>query len=99
MNYPWLTTIGAVPLVGSAAIALLPRSFAPRARHVALGVSLATFVLTVIAALQFDRSSSDIQLYERHQWIPEFGVSYAVGVNGIGLVMVALSAVLVPVCV
>ena len=100
MDFPWLTTIGAVPLVGSAAVAVLPTAFAPRARHVALGVSLITFVLTVVAALQFDvTAGSDFQLVERHQWIPQFGVSYALGVNGIGLVMVALSTVLVPVCV
>jgi NADH-quinone oxidoreductase subunit M len=103
MNYPWLTTIGAVPLVGAAAVALLPRAFAPRARHLALFVSLLTFGLTVAAALQFDASTgltgSGYQLTEQHQWIPQFGVSYALGVNGIGLVMVALSTVLVPVCV
>jgi NADH-quinone oxidoreductase subunit M len=102
MDYPWLTTIGAVPLVGAVAIALLPKSFAPRARHVALGVSLATFVLTVVMALQFDTAGGagdGYQFVEQHPWIREFGVSYALGVNGIGLVMVALSAVLVPVCV
>jgi NADH-quinone oxidoreductase subunit M len=103
MDFPWLTTIAAVPLVGSAAVAALPSAFAPRARHVALGVSLITFVLTVVAALQFDASAgltgSGFQLTEQHQWIPQFGVSYALGVNGIGLVMVALSTVLVPVCV
>ena len=99
MDFPWLTTIGAVPLVGSAAVAALPSAFAPKARHVALGVSLITFVLTVVAALQFEVGGSDFQLTEQHQWIPQFGVSYALGVNGIGLVMVALSTVLVPVCV
>ena len=103
MNYPWLTTIGAVPLVGAAAVAILPRAFASRARHLALFVSLLTFGLTVAAALQFDSSAgltgSGFQLTEQHQWIPQFGVSYALGVNGIGLVMVALSTVLVPVCV
>jgi len=100
MDFPWLTTIAAVPLVGSVAVAALPPAFAPRARHVALVVSLITFGLAVVAALQFDVSSAtDFQLVEQHQWIPQFGVSYALGVNGIGLVMVALSTVLVPVCV
>jgi NADH-quinone oxidoreductase subunit M len=100
MNFPWLTAIGATPLVGAVAIAALPKSFAPRARHVALGVSLLTFALTIAAALQFNASSSHaFQLTELEPWIRQFGVSYAVGVNGIGLVMVALSTVLVPVCV
>jgi NADH-quinone oxidoreductase subunit M len=100
MDFPWLTVIGAVPLAGSAVIAVLPKAFAPRARHVALAVTTITFVLTVIAATQFDTNrAGTIQLTEQHSWISEFGVSYALGVNGIGLVMVALSAVLVPICV
>ena len=100
MDFPWLTTIGAVPLVGSAAVAALPSAFAPRARHVALVVSLITFGLTVAAVLQFNvTAATDFQFVEQHQWIPQFGVSYALGVNGIGLVMVALSTILVPVCV
>ncbi|GLY13273.1 NADH-quinone oxidoreductase subunit M [Kineosporia rhizophila] len=100
MDFPWLTVIGAVPLVGSVVVAALPKALAPRARLVALGVSLATFVLTVVAAVQFDVArAGEIQLAEQHSWIGEFGVSYAVGVNGIGLVMVALSTVLVPLCV
>jgi NADH-quinone oxidoreductase subunit M len=100
MDFPWLTLIGAVPLVGAVAVAALPSAFAPRARHVALGVSLLTFVLTVLAALNFNASAARAyQLTELHSWIPQFGVSYAVGVNGIGLVMVALSTVLVPICV
>ncbi|GLY27624.1 NADH-quinone oxidoreductase subunit M [Kineosporia sp. NBRC 101731] len=100
MDFPWLTVIGAVPLAGSAVIAALPKALAPRARHVALGVSLVAFALTVVAALQFDTArAGEIQLTELHSWISEFGVSYALGVNGIGLVMVALSTVLVPVCV
>ncbi|GAB6901182.1 NADH-quinone oxidoreductase subunit M [Kineosporia succinea] len=100
MDFPWLTVIGAVPLVGSAVIAVLPKAFAPRVKHLALGVSLAAFVLTVLAALQFETArAGEIQLAETHSWIPDFGVSYALGVNGIGLVMVALSTVLVPLCV
>ncbi len=100
MDFPWLTTIGAVPLVGSVAVALLPGSFKARARHIALAVSLATLVLTVIMAAQFDTTAhGTFQFTERHAWIPQFGVSYALGVNGIGLVMIALSAVLVPICI
>ncbi|MBT0767780.1 NADH-quinone oxidoreductase subunit M [Kineosporia sp. J2-2] len=100
MDFPWLTVIGAVPLAGSAAIAVLPKAAASRAKLVALGVSLVALVLTVVAATQFETSrAGEIQLSQVHSWIGEFGVSYAVGVNGIGLVMIALSAVLVPLCV
>jgi NADH-quinone oxidoreductase subunit M len=99
MTFPWLTAIGATPLVGAAAVAALPPAFAPRARHIALGASLLTFALTVVMALRFHISAGGYQFAEQHSWIPQFGVSYALGVNGIGLVMVALATVLVPVCV
>jgi len=100
MDFPWLTTIGAVPLVGAAAIAVLPNAFKARARHIALFVSLVTFVLTLVMAFQFEvGNGGEFQFTEEHAWIPQFGVTYALGVNGLGLVLIALSAVLVPVCV
>ena len=100
MDFPWLTVIGAVPLAGAAGTVLLPRAMAPRARHLALAVSTLTMVLTIVMALQFDVGRANTyQFAERHQWIPQFGVSYALGVDGLALVMVALSTVLVPVCV
>jgi NADH-quinone oxidoreductase subunit M len=100
MSVPWLTTIGLLPLLGAAAVWLLPRNDVRTVRLVALGASLVTFAVTVALALQFDVSrAGEYQFAERVSWIPQLGVSYALGVNGIALVMVALSVVLVPVCV
>ena len=94
---PWLTVIGAVPLVGALAVWALP---AAMARLTALGTSLVTLALTLVMALQFDvAKAGEYQFAETHQWIPDLGVSYALGVDGIALTMVALAAVLVPVCV
>jgi NADH-quinone oxidoreductase subunit M len=51
-------------------------------------------------ALQFDKDSSEaFQFAEVHEWIPQFGVSYALGVDGIALVLIALATVLTPVCI
>ena len=100
MNFPWLTVTGALPLVGAAAVALLPRGLAGRAKIIALGFSLLTLGLTIALALRFDvGAASQFQLAEQHAWIPQFGVSYAVGVDGIALVLIALAAVLTPVCI
>jgi NADH-quinone oxidoreductase subunit M len=97
---PWLTILGLLPLLGAALVWLLPSGAAERARHVALATSLAVLVLTVTLATRFDLAKAgDYQFSEQHHWIAQFGVSYALGVDGIALVMVALSAVLVPVCV
>src|SRR4249920_2592527 len=100
MSFPWLTVTGLLPLVGAVVILALPAGVAARARLVALVVSRATLGVVVAMALGFDVSrAEDYRFYEHYPWIPRFGVSYAVGVDGIALVMVALSAVLVPVCV
>jgi NADH-quinone oxidoreductase subunit M len=98
--FPWLTTLGAVPLVGSVVVAALPRTRALLAKQVALGVSLVVLALTVALAVQFDPNAKDqFQFAEVHGWIPQFGVSYALGVDGIALVLIALATVLTPICI
>lgn len=99
-DFPWLTTLMVVPLVGSLIVAALPKAKPATAKAVTLGFSLVTLVLVVVMALQFDGDSADpFQFVESHQWIPSFGISYSVGIDGIALVLIALSAVLVPVVV
>ncbi|HEX5525535.1 MAG TPA: proton-conducting transporter membrane subunit, partial [Pedococcus sp.] len=99
-NFPWLTTIALLPLVGGVIVFALPAGLADRAKHVALGVSGLTLVLTIAAALQFRTNSGEqFQLVEQHQWIPQFGVSYALGVDGIALVMILMATILAPVCI
>jgi len=99
-NFPWLTTIGLIPLVGALVVAFLPASLAERAKQIALGFSLVALLVTIAAVLQFKAASVEqFQLSELHPWIKSFGVSYAVGVDGIALVLIVMSAILVPVCV
>jgi NADH-quinone oxidoreductase subunit M len=75
-------------------------SHASFARWTALVTSLVTFVLSLVVAIRFDVTrAGTYQFSELHSWIPQFGVSYAVGVDGIALTMLVLSTVLVPVCV
>ncbi|GAA1892286.1 NADH-quinone oxidoreductase subunit M [Lapillicoccus jejuensis] len=96
-NVPWLTIMGAVPLVGAVAVVLLP---AARAKVTALAFSLLTLVVSVVAATQFKTGSSQqFQLTEQHQWIPQFGVSYALGVDGLALALILMSVVLAPICI
>ncbi|TAK70106.1 MAG: NADH-quinone oxidoreductase subunit M [Actinomycetota bacterium] len=100
MSFPWLTVMGAVPLVGAVAVAALPKGRDALAKQLAFAVSLVVLALTVGAALAFDGSSTEpFQLVEQHNWIPAFGISYSLGVDGIALVLIALAAVLVPVVI
>jgi NADH-quinone oxidoreductase subunit M len=105
MSLPWLTTIGLLPTIGAAVIwgVLLTGSrerAADLARWTALAVSVLVFALSLALAVRFDVSrAGQFQFTETHSWIPQFGVTYALGVDGIALTMVLLSTVLVPVCV
>ncbi len=96
-QFPWLTTLIVVPLLGAAVIWALPGTARRHARPVAIAVALLELVLGVAAALSFDTSAAGLhQLAETHSWIPAFGVSYAVAVDGVGLALVLLSVLLVP---
>ena len=96
---PWLTLLGLVPLVGAIVIALLPRGRDLLAKQVALATSLVVLALTIVVCAGFEPTGDRFQFTEVHDWIPAFGVQYAVGVDGIALVLIALVAVLVPVVV
>ena len=98
-SFPWLTTIGAVPLVGAAAVLAAPKTREQAAKVVALGASLLTLLLTILACVKYDIGGDRFQLVESHRWIPAFGVRYALGVDGIALSLIALSAVLVPIVI
>jgi len=99
-DMPWLTLLAATPLVGSAVVAALPAAREQLAKQVALAVSLVVLAGVIALSLQFDPDSREtFQFAETYSWIPQFGVSYALGVDGIALVLIALAAVLTPVCI
>src|SRR5215213_1005778 len=89
----------AVPAIGAAVVAALPRGRDLLAKQVALGVSLVVLVLAILATVAFDVGGERFQLTSSVEWIPDFGVSFALGVDGIALVMLLLIGVLVPVVV
>lgn len=89
-----LTLLWALPLIGALAAWASP---GPRGKQVALGFALVTLVDGIVAALQFHLHRSGFQLSESHWWIKPFGVHYAVGVDGLGLLMVLLTVVLTPI--
>ena len=96
---PWLTILGLVPLVGALLVAVLPSGRDALAKTVALVVSLVVLALTILVCALFEPGGDRFQFVQAHDWIPAFGVQYAVGADGIALVLIALIAVLVPVVV
>jgi NADH-quinone oxidoreductase subunit M len=98
-DFPYLLAMIAVPAVGAAAVAALPARREELARLLALAVSLLVLLLAVLATIAFDAGGDRFQLTTSVAWIPDFGVDFALGVDGIALVMLLLIGVLVPVVV
>ena len=109
-GFPWLTVAGALPLAGALVISLIPglpadsaeadrRARNTLAKSLALAFSVATLVVVIIIAVKFQVGGPDYQFTEVYSWIPAFGVHYAVGVDGIALVLIGMSVVLMPVVI
>ena len=100
--WPVLSLVTFLPLVGAAFI-LFTRGdeevVARNARNVALWTTTITFVVSLFAWIYFDPTSAEFQLVEKVAWIPAFGISYHMGVDGISLFFVLLSTLLTPICV
>jgi NADH-quinone oxidoreductase subunit M len=94
-----LTILGLLPLVGSAAVFLLPKGSDLLAKQVALGVSIVVAIAGLVMALSFDRSVTGFQFVEKYQWIPAFGINYALGVDGISLLLILLALILTPIVI
>ncbi len=58
--------------------------------------SFLSFIVSLTIALRFDCESGAFQFKEHYSWIPSFGISYAIGVDGISLVLILLTTILMP---
>ena len=99
MSFPWLTILFLVPLLGGILVAFLPSrddDSAPTAKRAALVISLVTLALAVVIAVRF-QVDGGYQFTEDKVWIRLFGAHYALGVDGLGLSLVLLTAILTPV--
>ncbi|MFD3776711.1 NADH-quinone oxidoreductase subunit M [Streptomyces sp. NPDC058612] len=96
MNFPLLTVTAALPAVGAILTAAVPAARRTLAKWLALLFSLATLALAVLVAIRFEPGGDRYQLTESRAWIADFGVRYELGVDGIGVVLIALTALLIP---
>lgn len=94
MSFPWLSTLTFLPLVGGLLVIGLGRK--ELARGIALAFGLVALAVVLAIWRRFDAASGQLQLVEFHQWIPSLGVHYYLGVDGLGLLMVLLTAVVTP---
>src|SRR6516162_472732 len=105
-TFPWLTVTIAIPAVGALVLAVMPgasagaseddqRARGQLAKVIALVFSLLTLAVTIAMIVSFKPGGPAFQFTQTYQWIPQFGIHYAVGVDGIGLVLIGMTAVVV----
>ena len=101
-GFPILSLVTFLPLLGVLILATLrgdEATVAQSARWTALWTSLVTFLISLVLWQKFDTASSGFQFRETAAWLPDFGVSYRMGVDGISVLFVLLSTALTPICI
>ena len=102
MDWPILSTITFLPLIGAVGILLIngdPASVARNSRYAALWTSLITFIISLFIWFDFDTGNPGFQFEEQAEWLPAFKIGYRMGVDGISMMFVLLSTLLTPVCI
>ncbi|MFI4981920.1 MAG: NADH-quinone oxidoreductase subunit M [Nevskiales bacterium] len=101
-GFPILSLITWLPLVGGLVIMSVrgdEATIASNARWAALWTSLIVMVLSLVLWVKFDTGEAGFQFVEELPWLPEYGVGYKMGVDGISVLFVLLSTVLTPICI
>src|SRR5512133_1778267 len=99
-QFPILSSLIFLPLAGAVLLLFVDNRDERRDGLIRVGtlvVSLAVLALGILMWARFDATSAEYQFVERHPWIPAFGIDYAVGVDGISLLLVELTAFLTPI--
>jgi NADH-quinone oxidoreductase subunit M len=96
IGLPPISCLTIVPLLGAIAVLALGSKNKTLARRLSFAFAFLAFAITLALWHRFDPTSGGLQFEEVHPWIPVLGVEYHVGVDGLGLLMVLLSAIVVP---
>ncbi|MGE0501920.1 MAG: NADH-quinone oxidoreductase subunit M [Rhizobiaceae bacterium] len=101
VEWPILTTVTFLPLVGAFLILLIRdegKGARRNIRNVALLTTVFTFLLSLLVWIGFDNADPGFQMVEKREWL-DSGISYHMGVDGISMLFVVLTAFLMPLCV
>src|SRR5437868_4961780 len=88
-----ITALILLPLAGAFFISIVPRNYA---RPFALGFNALSAVVALALWRHFDAAGVGLQLVERHAWIPAIGAEYLVGIDGLSLLLVLLTSLIIP---
>ena len=94
-----LTIVGVLPLISALLIAFIPSKNAELIKRAALAATLVVAIASIFLATGFDKSVTGMQYVQSNTWIETFNINFAVGIDGISLVLILLSTILVPIVI
>jgi NADH-quinone oxidoreductase subunit M len=101
-NFPWLSIITFLPLLGVFFILLIrgdAETVARNARSGGLWTSLITFAVSLGLWINFDNTTANFQFVEKVEWMPGLGLTYHLGIDGISMFFIILSTLLTALCI
>ncbi|MBT4879306.1 MAG: NADH-quinone oxidoreductase subunit M [Alphaproteobacteria bacterium] len=103
INYPFLSTLILLPLIGALFIFLFIRddsNFSVQNMTImAFWTTILNFIISVVILAKYDFSASGFQFTESHIWISKYDIGYRLGIDGISLLMIVLTTALMPICI
>ena len=94
ISLPILSVITATPLVGAVVVAAVPSRYPDAIRRTALTFSLVAWAMSLALLAAYAFGASGFQYVEAHDWIPNFGIQYKVGIDGLSVLMLVLTTTL-----
>jgi len=101
MNFPILSTIIFIPLVGSLFILITKgsdKNVEKNSKYVAIFTSVTNFLLSLFLWYSFDRSTSNFQFVEEKVWMDGF-INFKLGIDGISILFILLTTLITPLCI
>ena len=92
-----LTIVGLLPLIIAGIISFIPSKNNGLIKRISFAGSVIVALASLFLATGFDKSNTSLQFVQSNAWIPTFNINYAVGLDGISLVLILLSTILVPI--
>jgi len=94
-----LTILTFLPLLGVMILLVMKREQGKAMKSLTLVITLANFLISLLLLKDFDLAVANVQFVEKYAWIPDYGISYFLGIDGLTLLLVLLTTFFTPICV
>jgi NADH-quinone oxidoreductase subunit M len=94
-----LTTITFLPLIGVLILLFMNKEQGKSMKLLTFVITLITFLISLLLLKDFNIATSSAQFVEKYPWIPDYGINYFVGIDGLTLMLVLLTTFFTPICV